>query len=87
MTAVKFGDVPANTTSAVKTVYLYNYQLTPLTVSPLSVRPLCHLRGHVQSQPGGELANCTILLTLTPTVLGAVPATSLRSPPAPRTVR
>ena len=91
VSAVDFGGVPVGTTSAVKTVYLYNYQLTPITVSPLSVSaPYAISGGTCQGLAGGVLAattNCTIQLTLTPTVPGAVPATSLRSPRTPRTAR
>jgi len=55
-TTVAFGSVAINEASAARTVTLYNYQLTPLTISPLTVpAPLCHLRRDVRDEACGLL--------------------------------
>ncbi len=66
-----------NEASAVKTISLYNYQLTPITISPLSVSAPYVITGGTCVSTLAASSNCTILLTLSPTALGAVPATSL----------
>jgi LEA14-like dessication related protein len=76
-TALSFGDVPVSTTSAFKTVTLYNYQLTPITISPLSVAAPYAISGGTCGATLNAKSSCTILLTVTPSALGAVPATSL----------
>ena len=77
-TAVNFGHVPVNTTSVVASLYLTNHQLTPITISPLTVLAPYAINGG--GTCGSTLAGsstCTILVTLTPTAPGAVPAQSL----------
>ncbi len=76
-TALNFGGVPVGTTSAAKTLYLYNYQLTPITISPLSVSAPYAISGGTCGTTLAASSNCTILLTLTPTAPGAVPPTTL----------
>ncbi|MGB7984257.1 MAG: Ig-like domain-containing protein [Terracidiphilus sp.] len=77
VTSVAFGNVPVNTTSAVKTVTLYNYQLTPITISPLSVAAPYAISGGTCGSLLGASSSCTIQITLTPTVAGAVASNSL----------
>ncbi len=76
-----FGDVVINTTSAAKTITLYNYQLAPLTISSITAPAHYAVSGGTcQSLAGGILAasgNCTVSVTLTPAAAGAVPAGSL----------
>ena len=80
-TTVSFGGVVVNTSSAVRTVTLKNYQLTPLNIASITVPgggyaldPSTTCSTITPLAAGGS---CTLALTLTPTVLGAVPAGSL----------
>jgi hypothetical protein len=76
-TATSFGNVPVGTTSAVRTVYLFNYQLTPITVSPLSVASPYAISGGTCGTTLAASSYCSILLTVTPATSGAVAPTSL----------
>jgi hypothetical protein len=75
--SVGFGNVPLNETSAAKTVTLYNYQLTPLTISSVTVPTGYAISATTCGTTLAASSNCTISLTLTPTSLGAVPSGSL----------
>ncbi len=80
--SVAFGKVVVGTTSAPQTVTFYNYQpSTSVVVSSITVpAPYAVSGGTCTTLPSSTLAansNCTISMTLTPAVLGAVPASSL----------
>jgi hypothetical protein len=72
-----FGSVAINTASAVKTVTLSNYLLTPLSIAA-TVQPSNYtIVGGTCGSWMGPQSHCTITLTATPTGLGAVPAGTL----------
>ena len=76
-TSIAFGNVAVNTASAAKAITLYNYQLTPITISPITVAAPYAISGGTCGTTLAASSSCTILITLTPTALGAVPATTL----------
>jgi len=76
-TTLGFGNVVVGATSPAKTLTLYNFLLTPITISPLSVSPPYAITGGTCGSSLAASGHCTILLTLTPAALGAVPAQSL----------
>jgi hypothetical protein len=79
-TSLAFGSVPVNATSPIKSVTLYNAQATPLDISSITVPSPYALDPSTTCANPGTLASnatCKIAVTLTPTALGAVPATSL----------
>ncbi|MFZ1083539.1 MAG: chitobiase/beta-hexosaminidase C-terminal domain-containing protein [Terracidiphilus sp.] len=75
--AVAFGNVVENTASAAKTVYLYNYQTTTLTISSITAPANYAVSGGTCGTTLAAGSYCTIQITLTPTALGALPAGSL----------
>jgi hypothetical protein len=76
-TSESFGNVVINTASPAKTLTLYNYQLTPLTVSSITVPANYAVSGGTCGTTLAASSNCTISVTLTPNALGALPAGSL----------
>lgn len=77
-----FGNVVVGTASAIKTVTLYNYQSTPLSISSITATPSVYAvtGGTCPTAGPGSLgagATCTITLTLTPSSTGAAPAGTL----------
>ena len=81
VTSVNFGNVIVGKASAIKTLYLANYQLTPLTINSISLPTGGYALATGTTCPSsGTVAassQCNIALTLTPTALGAIPAGSL----------
>jgi hypothetical protein len=76
--AVSFGNVVVGTTSTPKTVYLINYQLTPLTISSITVAaPYSISSTTCGTTLAAGYSQCNILVSLTPATLGAAPAGTL----------
>jgi hypothetical protein len=80
-TSLAFGKAVVGTTSAPQTVTLYNYQpSTPLSISSVAVpAPYALTPATTCANPGTLAASssCTIVMTLTPTAVGAVPSSTL----------
>ena len=72
-----FGNVAVGATSAAKTVTFYNDLLTSITVSPISVASPYSISATTCGTTLNASSNCTISLTVTPTALGNVAATSV----------
>jgi|HubBroStandDraft_6_1064221.scaffolds.fasta_scaffold00076_4 phospholipase C len=68
-----FGNQVLNTTSAVKTVSLINYQTVPLTISGISASGNFTETTNCPTSPStlGARSSCTISVTFTPTATGA----------------
>ena len=80
--AVSFGNVVQNTTSAAKTLLLSNNQTVPLGIGSISLNPPYALSTGPNSC-GTSLAahsSCDIYVTFSPTALGHAPATMLSVP-------
>ncbi len=79
-TSVSFGNVAVGSASLSKTVALFNYQLTPLTISSITPSAGVTVNPGAPTACGSTLAagkTCTISLTWTPTTLGALSGGSL----------
>ncbi|HEY1902662.1 MAG TPA: Ig-like domain-containing protein [Terracidiphilus sp.] len=76
-TALNFYGVVVNTTSAPKGIYLANYELTAITVSPITVAAPYAISSDACGSTLGPNASCLIGITLTPTTLGVVAAENL----------
>jgi hypothetical protein len=79
-TSLAFGNVPLNTTSPIKTVTLHNAQASALSIASITVPSPYALDPSTTCANPGTLAagaSCQIAVTLTPTAVGAVPASSL----------
>ncbi len=76
-TSESFGNVPVGTASAPRSVTLYNYQTTAITISSITAPSPYSISGGTCGSTLAANSSCTILVTLTPTALGALPATSL----------
>ena len=92
-TSVNFGYVVVNTTSAAKVVTLKNTGTSSISVSPLGVTagtPYAISPSSTCSSTLAQGASCNILLTFSPTTLGAQPASTLTitttAPNSPQTV-
>jgi hypothetical protein len=75
-TTKDFGHVPVNT-SVVASLYLTNYQLTAINITSVNVSAPYTISGGTCGKTLAGSSTCSILVTLTPTALGAVPAQSL----------
>jgi len=77
--ALAFGNVVSGTTSPTKTVTVYNYLLTPVTISSISVTAASPyaVTGTTCGASLNAGANCAVSIDVTPTALGAAPAASL----------
>jgi methionine-rich copper-binding protein CopC len=75
--SVAFGNVVLNEASAVKTVTLYNYQLTPVTISSVTVPSQYAVSSTTCGTTLAAYSTCYISITATPSALGPVPAGSL----------
>ena len=75
VSSVAFGNVPISETSATKTVTLYNFQPTALGISSISAPSPYLVSGGTCGSTLAAGTNCTILLTVTPTAVGAQPGT------------
>jgi hypothetical protein len=72
-TSLSFGNVAVGSTSAAKTVTLFNNQTTPLTISAIAVPLNYSVSAPTCVSPMSAGASCTISVTLTPSTLGALP--------------
>ncbi len=80
VTSINFYGVAVGNTSAVHGLYLVNYESTPITISSISVPAPYALDPSTTCANPGTLAAgapCKIEITLAPTALGAIPASSL----------
>jgi hypothetical protein len=88
--ALNFGNVGVGTTSAAKTVMLFNYQSTALGISSITAPASYAVSATTCGSTLAAGANCTISVTLSPTALGPVAAESLtittNAPSSPLTV-
>ena len=76
-TALNFGDAALNQASAVKSVSLYNYQQTPITVSAVATPSIYAVTGGTCGATLAASSSCTIHMTLTPAATGTAPAGTL----------
>jgi hypothetical protein len=75
--SVGFGNVVLNEASAIKTLTLYNYQLTPVTITSVAVPAPYAVSSTTCGAMVAASSSCSISMTVTPTALGPVPAGSL----------
>ncbi len=76
-TSVAFGNVVSGTTSAAKTLTLYNYELSSISITPPTVSAPYAITGGTCGTTLNASSYCTYLLTVSPAALGAVAAQSI----------
>jgi hypothetical protein len=69
--------VVSGTASAPHSVTLYNYQLSPITVSAVATPSIYAITGGTCGSTLAASSNCTIQVTLTPSATGKAPAGTL----------